>query len=44
MTNHRIIYDSYWTNNLRGVASQSITILKMHENLKVPQVMSRARF
>jgi hypothetical protein len=36
MINHPTKYESYKTNNLRGVAFANITILKLHENLKSP--------
>ena len=35
MTNYPTKYESYQTNDLRGDGSQRITILKMHENVKV---------
>jgi hypothetical protein len=36
MTNYPTKYESYQTNNLRGVAFANITILKLYENLKSP--------
>jgi len=36
MTNYPTKYESFRTNDLRGDHSQSITILKLHENVKVP--------
>ena len=36
MTNYPTKYESYQTNNLRGVTFANITILKLYENLKSP--------
>ena len=36
LTNYPTKYESYQTNNLRGVAFTNITLLKLHENLKSP--------
>jgi hypothetical protein len=42
MTNYPTKYESYKTNNLRGVAFANITILKLHENLNSPIILQKS--
>jgi len=40
MTDHRIIYDGYWTNNLRGVAFTKYNMIRLrsHNSYKNCQI------
>ena len=41
MTNHRIIYDSYWTNNLRGVVLTKYNYIEIEWKCNGPITLTK---